>query len=78
MTDEEGETGPLSCPIHAFGGVDDPLVSESDLYEWRSRTSEEFSVQILTGGHFYLNDGPRLFAALRPLLSSLPAGSIKC
>jgi len=78
MTDEETEPMALSCPIHAFGGSDDPLVNESDLHEWSSRTSGGFSVQILRGGHFYLSDGPQLFAALLPLLSRLPAVSEKC
>jgi surfactin synthase thioesterase subunit len=76
MTDDEVETAELSCPIHAFGGSEDPLVSEADLHEWRSRTSEEFSVQILRGGHFYLNDRSQFFAALKPLLSTL--GGAKC
>jgi surfactin synthase thioesterase subunit len=78
-TDEE-EKSPveLSCPIHAFGGRDDPLVTESDLYEWRSRTSGEFSVHVLRGGHFYLSDGPQVFATLLPLLSRRPAVSEKC
>jgi surfactin synthase thioesterase subunit len=69
-SDEEAEEEPLACPIHAFGGSDDPLVSESDLNEWRSRTSAEFSVQILRGGHFYLRDRQPLFATLRPLMST--------
>ena len=77
-TDEEAEPVALSCPIHAFGGIDDPLVTESDLYEWRSRTSGEFSVHTLAGGHFYLSDGPQFFADLLPLLSRLPAVSEKC
>ena len=77
-TDEEDEPIALSCPIHAFGGSDDPLVTESDLYEWRSRTSGEFSVHVLRGGHFYLSDGPQLFGALQPLLSRLPAASGQC
>jgi surfactin synthase thioesterase subunit len=76
MTDDEAETATLSCPIHAFGGSDDPLVSECDLHEWRSRTSEEFSVKILKGGHFYLNDRTQLFATLKPLLSTF--GAAKC
>ena len=71
MTDDEAATVELACPIHAFGGSDDPLVSESDLHEWRPRTSDEFSVQILRGGHFYLSDKPQLFATLKPLLSTL-------
>jgi len=78
MTDEETRTAALSCPMYVFGGSDDPLVSEADLGEWRSRTSGKFAVQILPGGHFYLNDGPRLCAALRPTLSALSAGSARC
>lgn len=77
-TDEEAEAVALPCPIYAFGGSDDPLVTEDDLCEWRSRTSGEFSVHVLPGGHFYLSDGPQLFAALLPLLSRLPAVSEKC
>jgi surfactin synthase thioesterase subunit len=77
-TDEEAEPVALPCPIHAFGGSDDPLVTEFDLGEWRSRTASEFSVQILRGGHFYLSDGPQLFATLLPLLSTRPAGSETC
>jgi surfactin synthase thioesterase subunit len=67
---------PLPCPIYAFGGSDDPLVSEPDLHEWRSRTTGEFSVQIHRGGHFYLSDGPQLFAALRRQLSRI--GGTQC
>ena len=73
MTDEDEQPVALTCPIHAFGGSDDPLVTEADLHEWRSRTSGEFSVHILRGGHFYLGEGPQLFATLLPLLSRLPA-----
>jgi surfactin synthase thioesterase subunit len=78
MTDDDGERVALPCPIHAFGGSDDPLVTESDLYEWRSRTTGEFAVHILRGGHFYLSDGPQLVAILLPLLCRLPAVSEKC
>jgi surfactin synthase thioesterase subunit len=73
MTDEEGDTAELSCPIHVFGGSEDPLVSESDLHEWRSRTTADFSVQILRGGHFYLRDRQPLFKTLRPLMSTIAA-----
>jgi surfactin synthase thioesterase subunit len=73
MTDEEDGAAELSCPIHVFGGSEDPLVSESDLHEWRSRTTADFSVQILRGGHFYLRDRQRLFNTLRPLMSTIAA-----
>jgi surfactin synthase thioesterase subunit len=78
MTDDDGEATALPCPIHAIGGSDDPLVSEIDLHEWRARTTADFSVHIVSGGHFYLSDGPRLFATLRPMLSTLATGGAKC
>lgn len=73
MTDEEGDTAELPCPIHVFGGSEDPLVSESDLREWRSRTTADFSVRLLRGGHFYLRDRQALFETLRPLMSTIAA-----
>jgi surfactin synthase thioesterase subunit len=73
MTDEEDDRAELSCPIHVFGGSEDPLVSESDLHEWRSRTTADFSVEILRGGHFYLRDRQPLFNKLRPLMSTIAA-----
>jgi surfactin synthase thioesterase subunit len=73
LTDEEADPAELSCPIHVFGGSQDPLVSESDLHEWRSRTTADFTVQILRGGHFHLRDRQPLFKTLRPLLSTIAA-----
>lgn len=73
MTDEEAGTGELPCPIHVFGGSEDPIVSEADLQQWRSRTKADFSVQMLRGGHFYLRDRKSLFETLRPLMSTLVA-----
>ena len=73
MIDEEDGTAELSCPIHVFGGSEDPLVSESDLHEWRWRTTADFSVQILRGGHFYLRDRQPLFKTLGPLVSTIAA-----
>jgi surfactin synthase thioesterase subunit len=72
-TDREENTAELPCPIHVFGGSEDPLVSESDLREWRTRTTADFSVQILRGGHFYLRDRQPLFETLKPLVSTVLA-----
>ena len=76
MTDQEENTAALSCPIHAFGGSDDPLVSEADLDEWRLRTSADFSVQMLRGGHFYLRDHQPLLETLRPLMRMIVGSSV--
>lgn len=77
-TDEDDPTDVLPCSIHVLGGSDDPLVTDSDLDQWRARTSGQFSVQLLHGGHFYLTDEPHFFAALRPLLSTPAVGGAKC
>ncbi len=67
MSDDDAQPKALPCPIHAFGGYDDPLVGELELSEWRSRTTREFSVRMLSGGHFYLNDA-QVRSTLLPLL----------
>ena len=54
------------------------LIAESDLDQWRTRTSGRFSSQMLPGGHFYLTDEPQLFTVLRPLLSTPEVGGVKC
>jgi medium-chain acyl-[acyl-carrier-protein] hydrolase len=46
--------GPLPCPIYAFGGVEDPRVSRSDLEAWRMHTAARFTVDMFPGDHFYL------------------------
>ncbi|AGB24507.1 putative thioesterase involved in non-ribosomal peptide biosynthesis [Mycobacterium sp. JS623] len=77
-TDEDDPTTVLPCPIHVLGGIDDPLVAEPDLDQWRTRTCGRFSSQMLPGGHFYLTDEPQLFPVLRRLLSASEVGSVKC
>jgi medium-chain acyl-[acyl-carrier-protein] hydrolase len=44
---------PLRCPITAFGGADDPLVTASDMLAWRQYTDGRFSARILPGDHFF-------------------------
>lgn len=45
---------PLDCPISAFGGLQDPLVTEHELNAWRIHTLRQFQLQMLPGNHFYL------------------------
>lgn len=49
---EEGK--PLECPISAFGGLDDPDVSQAELEAWRMQTSQQFSLHMMEGDHFFI------------------------
>ncbi|MEW5352131.1 MULTISPECIES: thioesterase II family protein [unclassified Streptomyces] len=47
-------TEPLTTPITALVGSDDPRVSVAEVGEWRRHTDEAFSLRVFDGGHFYL------------------------
>src|SRR5262249_2197855 len=66
---EPGE--PLSCPLTALGGLDDPEVSADDLHDWREQTSAVFMARRFPGDHFYLKTCPEFF----PVLSNILAGT---
>lgn len=54
---------PLSCPIVAFGGLDDMSIVE--LQGWGAQTDGPFEVVMLPGGHFFLSEErPRLLETL--------------
>lgn len=44
---------PLSCPITAFVGAEDPVVGLARSAGWRRNTSSSFETIILPGGHFF-------------------------
>jgi medium-chain acyl-[acyl-carrier-protein] hydrolase len=46
---------PLTCPIVAFGGIDDPHVHREHVEAWTSQTSSSFKSIYYPGDHFYLN-----------------------
>ena len=46
---------PLSCPISAYAGAADPVVTPERLAQWREQTCAEFSCRLFDGHHFYLN-----------------------
>ncbi|MGH9722595.1 MAG: thioesterase domain-containing protein [Bryobacteraceae bacterium] len=50
------DDAPLDCPIHAFGGNDDPNVQPEHLEAWRQQTRADFTLRIFPGGHFFLRD----------------------
>ena len=51
---------PLTCPIAAFGGADDPWATAGELEAWRPETTGDFSVHRFAGGHFYLQGAESL------------------
>ena len=62
---------PLSCPIIAFGGARDELVSIPALRAWSDHTADMFRLEMLDGDHFFLNSARRdLLGVIRAKLSS--------
>ncbi len=45
---------PLSCPIVAMTGADDPRVPPSDTRAWSAVTTAPVTLSVHPGGHFYL------------------------
>jgi medium-chain acyl-[acyl-carrier-protein] hydrolase len=62
---------PLACRISAFGGLDDPGVTEDDLDGWRHHTSSTFRLRMMPGGHFFIDR--RAATVLTLLLDDLSA-----
>ncbi len=46
----------LSCPISAFGGLEDKDVNRADLEAWQAVTTGACRVRMLPGGHFFIKD----------------------
>jgi medium-chain acyl-[acyl-carrier-protein] hydrolase len=49
------EEAPLTCPITAFGGLNDNEESPEMIDDWRRQTSGGFSMHIISGDHFYIH-----------------------
>lgn len=58
---EMGETftytiaDPLPCPISAFGGTEDPEISDEDVANWERYTGGGFRIRRFPGDHFFLH-----------------------
>jgi medium-chain acyl-[acyl-carrier-protein] hydrolase len=48
------DDAPLSCPISAFGGLEDDEVSQEETAAWRKQTLNAFTLRMLPGDHFFL------------------------
>jgi surfactin synthase thioesterase subunit len=61
----------VDCPIGAFVGESDPLVSVEQAAAWAGVTTAEAVLQVFPGGHFYLNEpgSPALGAVAKRVLS---------
>lgn len=46
---------PLSCPITAFGGLQDKTVNKADLVAWQQQTSNTCAVHMFNGDHFFIH-----------------------
>lgn len=55
---------PLSCPITAFGGLEDTEASREDLAAWDSQTNNNFNLHMLPGNHFFINSARSLLLQL--------------
>jgi medium-chain acyl-[acyl-carrier-protein] hydrolase len=55
---------PLSCPISAFGGLEDEGVSREMVAAWGEQTTGAFNLRMLPGDHFFLNSAQSLLLQL--------------
>lgn len=55
---------PLSCPITAFGGLEDKEVTREHLEAWREQSSATFSLRMLPGDHFFLRESEPMFLTI--------------
>ncbi|HZR97739.1 MAG TPA: alpha/beta fold hydrolase [Chloroflexota bacterium] len=61
---------PLACPIAAFGGTEDRMVSRDELAAWSDHTARQFTLQMFDGGHFFVQTArPALLAAVSSILA---------
>ncbi|HEX8868083.1 MAG TPA: alpha/beta fold hydrolase [Lentzea sp.] len=54
----------LSCPLTALTGDADPKATVDEVSLWRERTTGAFSLNVFSGGHFFLSDNRSAVAAL--------------
>jgi medium-chain acyl-[acyl-carrier-protein] hydrolase len=50
---------PLTCPVTAFGGIEDVEISRPDIQAWRAATVGDFRVRLFPGDHFFLQAAAR-------------------
>jgi surfactin synthase thioesterase subunit len=59
------DESPLPCPLHIFGGRNDPLAPPDTLAAWASHSAQPQPVQLFDGGHFLFREpDPELVVAV--------------
>ena len=48
----------IHCPVAAFGGDRDPLVSAADLAGWQDLVASPLTIRLFPGDHFFLQNDP--------------------
>jgi medium-chain acyl-[acyl-carrier-protein] hydrolase len=64
---------PLACPIAAYGGTRDPLVTSVELCAWSEQTRSGFRSELYPGDHFYFRAAEsenRLLAEVRRICAT--------
>jgi medium-chain acyl-[acyl-carrier-protein] hydrolase len=46
---------PLTCPLDAFGGLQDVNIPREDIESWREHTDALFTLRMLPGDHFFIH-----------------------
>jgi surfactin synthase thioesterase subunit len=63
---------PLSCPLHIFGGRDDPLAPPETLGAWSSHSAEPQPVRLFAGDHFLFREpNPELVVAVARIVEDV-------
>ena len=66
---------PLACPITALGGREDPKVPPAALEGWELETAGPFELQLIEGGHFFIDEAaPAVLGLLSDVLAAPLAG----
>jgi medium-chain acyl-[acyl-carrier-protein] hydrolase len=54
-TYHRGTDFPLTCPITAFAGDNDPIASADAVASWKEHTTGSFNVKVYPGDHFFIH-----------------------
>jgi medium-chain acyl-[acyl-carrier-protein] hydrolase len=58
--------GRLDCPVAAYMSTADPEIDYGGVLGWRATTTDQFTVRVFSGDHFYLKGGrPDVLNAVR-------------